>query len=149
MKFVKTLTLTAFAASMAMAATAEEPNPWTDCGIGAAIFPGDNVEIAAGISNIIWDLGTTAVTSAMSSPETCAGLDDVETAMFIERTYATLESELATGEGENLVALAELVGAEDTDTFVVALRQEFASSVAAGEARAETLYYAAQAVAKA
>mgnify|MGYP002048932017 CR=1 FL=1 len=76
-------------------------------------------------------------------------MDDVETAMFIERTYATLESELATGEGENLVALAELVGAEDTDTFVVALRQEFASSVAAGEARAETLYYAAQAVAKA
>ena len=145
MKFVKTASLAAAAAAVAMSASADDINPWTDCGIGAAIFPGS--ETGAIISNVIWDLGTTAVTSAMSSPESCSG-DNVETAMFIQNTYASLETELATGEGENLDALAELVGAEDKDAFTVALRTEFAPVVAAGEARPETLYFATQAVAQ-
>lgn len=142
------------AAAGAMIATAsadverEKPNPWLDCGIGAAIFPGDNVEVAAAISNIIWDWGTTAVTSAQSSPDTCNGLSNVAMAQFVQSTYASLETELATGEGENLAALAELVGASDAEAFAVALREEFAPVVASGEANAEKLYYAAEAVAK-
>lgn len=150
MKHFKTLTLSVFAVSMALTATAQEkrekPNAWVDCGIGAMIFPSDNLEVAAAVSNIIWDLGTTAVTSALSSPESCSGLDNVEMAVFIQSTYASLESDLAKGEGDNLSALAELANVEDKDAFVVALREEYAVSVASGNANAEALYYAAEAV---
>jgi len=151
MKLWKTISIAAISVSLTPVMTAEdkmrdEINPWLDCGIGAMVFPSANHEVGAGLSNVIWDLGTTAVTSAMSSPETCNGTDNVKTAMFIERTYATLETELAKGEGENLAALAELMEVSDTETFVVALREEFASVVAAGDARAETLYLTAQSV---
>ena len=40
------------------------PNPYTDCGIGAALFP--NTHWAAATSNVIFDLGITAITSATS-----------------------------------------------------------------------------------
>ena len=48
-----------------------EINPWQHCGIGAAIF--DDNTTAAAISNVIWDSGTTAVTSATISPGSCEG----------------------------------------------------------------------------
>src|SRR5688572_5993856 len=38
------------------------PNPFSDCGIGAALFP--KTGWAAVTSNVIWDIGTTALTSA-------------------------------------------------------------------------------------
>ncbi|MEL6488010.1 MAG: DUF3015 family protein [Pseudomonadota bacterium] len=122
----------------------EAPNPWLDCGIGAMIFPDDNLEVGAGISNIIWDLGTTAVTSAASSPDSCAGTSNVKMAIFIERTYSTLEAELAKGYGDNLAALASMAGAEDESAFVEALRVEMASTVLASDAdKPQILYFAA------
>ncbi|NRA29271.1 MAG: DUF3015 family protein [Parvularculaceae bacterium] len=147
--------LTAFATASAFAQqTRETPNPWLDCGIGALIFPSANLEVGAGLSNIIWDLGTTAVTSAQSSPDTCNGLDNVTSAAFIQRTYPTLEKELARGYGDNLNALAKIVGAEDDAAFVASLRQEMATEIAAPafaelsyDEKAQALYFAAQRVA--
>jgi hypothetical protein len=57
------------------AATADKtpgtgPSPYTDCGIGAALFK--ETDWAAISSNVIWDLGSTALTSATMSPETCS-----------------------------------------------------------------------------
>ncbi|MEM1409510.1 MAG: DUF3015 family protein [Pseudomonadota bacterium] len=139
-----------FTSAQAQTTMRDAPNPWLDCGIGAMIFPDDNLEVGAGISNIIWDLGTTAVISAASSPDTCNGLSNVKTALFIERTYDTLEMELAKGRGDNLAALAELVGAADQATFVAALRDEMPAIVTAPEAeRREALYFAALAAAEA
>ncbi|MEM0929435.1 MAG: DUF3015 family protein [Pseudomonadota bacterium] len=124
--------------------TRESINPWIDCGIGAMIFPDDNMEVAAAISNVIWDLGTTAVTSAQSSPDTCNGTGNVEMAIFIKRTYPTLEAELAKGYGDNLSALAVMVGTDDEASFVAALRDEMAGVLAAGEAdKPQALYFAA------
>jgi len=147
--------LTAFASASAFAQTTREaPNPWLDCGIGALIFPSANLEVGAGLSNIIWDLGTTAVTSAQSSPETCNGLDNVTSAAFIQRTYPTLEKELARGYGDNLTALATLFEVEDEAAFVATLRQEMAAQVAAPtfaelsyDEKAQALYFAAERVA--
>ena len=68
-------------------AHADGPNPWTDCGLGALVFSGvdgDGGKIGAAISNIIWDLGTTAVSSATSSPDTCAR-HEVTAAAFIHQ----------------------------------------------------------------
>ncbi|MEM9810628.1 MAG: DUF3015 family protein [Pseudomonadota bacterium] len=142
----------AAASSFAQSGTVmrDAPNPWLDCGIGAMIFPDDNLEVGAGISNVIWDLGTTAVTSAQSSPDTCNGTSNVKMAVFIERTYPTLETEIAKGYGDNLDALAAMVGADDEATFVAALRREMAEVVLADDAdKPEALYFAALAAAEA
>jgi len=83
------------------------PNPFVDCGIGAALFP--DTHWAAISSNVIWDVGTTAVTSATMSPETCSG-KDVAVAEFINRTYDNLIEDTAKGEGEYLTAVLNIYG---------------------------------------
>lgn len=81
------------------------PNPFSDCGIGAALF--SETKWAAVTSNVIWDVGTTAVTSATASPETCSG-KTVAAAMFINDTYEKLAEEAARGEGEHLTSLMNI-----------------------------------------
>lgn len=87
------------------------PNPFTDCGIGAALFP--NVHWAAVTSNVIWDIGTTAVTSATASPQTCSG-KRVAAAIFINDTYEKLAEETARGQGEHLNAVLNILGCDST-----------------------------------
>lgn len=86
------------------------PNPFVDCGIGAALFP--NTHWAAVSSNVIWDIGTTAVISATASPETCNG-KNVKAAAFILDTYETLAEETARGEGEHLISLMNIMEVEE------------------------------------
>ena len=97
----------AFAVNQAKAA-----NPYSDCGIGAAIFSDNGA--AATISNVIWDLGTTAVTSATLSPDTCTS-GSADTAKFILETIDNLESDVAMGNGDHVDALAGLM---QCDSFV-------------------------------
>jgi len=82
------------------------PNPWADCGIGAALF--SDTKWAAVISNVIWDIGITAVISATASPQTCSG-KHVAAANFINQTYANLAEETAAGKGEHLSAVLNLL----------------------------------------
>lgn len=93
-------------ATTVSAAGQDDINPWKECGIGAGIF--DDNGTAAALSNIIWDSGTTAVTSATLSPETCSG-KQVEVAQFIDQTYDQLAMDTATGEGEHLTAALSLM----------------------------------------
>ena len=92
-------------------AAAEKINPWTDCGIGALIFSGlesDFGSALAAISNIFfWDLGTTAVSSATLSPNTCAGAD-VTAAIFLQNGINEIETELALGSGEHLNTVLDI-----------------------------------------
>jgi hypothetical protein len=81
------------------------PNPFVDCGIGAALFP--ETPWAAVSSNVIWDVGTTAVISATASPQTCSG-KEMEVAMFIGNTYEKLAEETAAGQGEHLTTVLNL-----------------------------------------
>ena len=81
------------------------PNPFVDCGIGAALFP--ETACAAVSSNVIWDVGTTAVISATASPQTCSGRN-VKAAMFIGNTYERLAEETAVGQGEYLTTVLNL-----------------------------------------
>jgi hypothetical protein len=82
------------------------PNPFSDCGIGAALFP--TTPALAVSSNIIWDLGTTAITSGISSPQTCNG-SRVKTAKLILETLPELEKDIASGSGEYLTALSQIM----------------------------------------
>ena len=70
---MKTLTL-AFAASLLLAQAAgarEFADIYTDCGLGALIAP--RTPAVAAVTNVTFDLGTTAIISNVSSPETCQG----------------------------------------------------------------------------
>jgi len=87
--------------AMAAGSPGSGPNPYSDCGIGAAIFSND---VAATISNVIWDIGTTAVISATASPETCSG-KNVEAAVFIHNSYDSIVEETAKGSGEHVTAV--------------------------------------------
>jgi hypothetical protein len=87
------------------------PNPFSDCGIGAALFP--NTPIAAVLSNVIWDVGTTAVVSAVSSKDTCSG-KRVSAALYINQTLAGLEVDAAKGEGQYLATLANVMGCDES-----------------------------------
>lgn len=106
----------------------DELNPWTRCGIGAMIFP--TTPVGAVISNVIWDLGTTAVTSAASSKNTCEG-KDVQAALFIQETYANLEEATARGEGAHLTAMLDIFGCEtgSHQGIISAVRSDFAEVV--------------------
>lgn len=104
--------ITLLASSMALVASASSfsvsagPNPFSDCGIGAALF--ENTKWAAVTSNVIWDVGTTAVVSATASPETCNG-QNVAAAKFIIDNYDNLAENIAEGQGDHLAAMYKVL----------------------------------------
>ncbi|WP_067515903.1 DUF3015 family protein [Endozoicomonas ascidiicola] len=111
--------------------TGSGPNPFSDCGIGAALFS-DGPKWAAVTSNIIWDVGTTAVTSATMSPETCNG-KSVKTAQFIIDNYDNLAEETALGQGEHLTAMLTVRGCQGSthQTIVSSIREDMVGNVMA------------------
>ncbi|MHA7878959.1 MAG: DUF3015 family protein [Saccharospirillum sp.] len=121
---------------------------YKECGLGALLFPDD--PIIAVVTNVTWDLGTTAVLSELISPETCNG-NPARMAAFILDAHPQLEQDLAVGEGEYLASMVNLMGCEGSEAQAIsALRVQFADSVAAGSyfdaenvEKAEVLYNAA------
>ncbi|OOE72764.1 DUF3015 family protein [Salinivibrio sp. ML290] len=107
---MKKLMISAVAAATLFAgnvsAQQETINPWKHCGIGAMIF--DNNGAAAAISNIIWDLGTTAVSSKISSEDSCNG-KRVEAAMFIQDNFNNVIEETSQGSGNHLNAMLDIL----------------------------------------
>ena len=87
----------------------DEINPFTQCGIGGAIFA--KVPVAAAISNVIWDLGLTASSSSITSPSTCHGRK-FDTAKLIIETLPEMEKDIAMGKGEYLTALKETISCD-------------------------------------
>jgi len=122
---VGALTIATMNSAAAEKVTMKKLNPWTDCGIGAMVFTSNGA--AAAISNVIWDLGTTAVISNLSSQNAC-GSEQAKTAMFIQATLPVLEQEVATGEGEYVTAMLELRGCEASShtEIINAVRKDIA-----------------------
>ena len=94
---------------------------FTECGIGGMIFK--TVPAGAAISNIIWDLGTTATSSDISSPESCKG-SNAQVAMLIGNSYDKLEVEIAQGSGKYLDTLSTLSGKSVSE-----IRTKFSTSL--------------------
>ncbi len=97
--------------------------------IGGALFP--DTAWAAVTSNVIWDVGTTALTSATMSPETCNGKKG-EVAEFILETYDNVVEETAIGEGEYVATMLNIYGceAEQHNAIIATVRSEFANELA-------------------
>lgn len=97
-------------------------NPYTDCGIGAALFP--NTNWAAVTSNVIWDAGTTAIISATASEDTCNG-SAVKTAMLIHDKLESLETEvMSLTQGEVVAALMDVMSCSPNASLIPSLRSE-------------------------
>jgi hypothetical protein len=130
------ITVFALTSTLANAADSKKINPWKHCGIGAMIF--DENGAAAAISNIIWDLGTTAVSSNISSKDSCEGAN-VKTAMFIQATMSSLEQDIAIGEGDYANAMLQLRGCSSAKTaeIIKAVRQAYSNEEEIG---AESLF---------
>ena len=99
-----------------------------ECGIGALLFP--KWPIGASVSNFTWDLGTTASTSGLTTPDACAG-GKAKLAAYIYKTYDSIEKDLANGNGEHLDTLAHLAGKNqhEKDSFILEVRHQFLQSV--------------------
>jgi hypothetical protein len=116
---------------------------YSECGLGAMIFP-DN-KTGAVITNITSDLGTTAFSSDISSPDTCKG-GQAKTAAFIHDSYESLERDIARGQGEYLDTLMMLAGVsrDAQKTILSALRDDFASYVASQDYTSQTQFQKAE-----
>ena len=101
---------------------------YTQCGIGAMIFKKN--ETLAAISNITWDLGTTAISSDYSSNENCKG-SAVAKAAFIQSSYTPLEQDIAKGNGKHLNALMDIMQCDKNirKDVVKSMRSDFAKTV--------------------
>lgn len=99
---------------------------FTQCGIGAAIF-GETSPSLASISNVSWDLGTTAATSDLT--DSCSiDSSEVAAAIFIHESYAQLESDISKGQGkyfDGLTSILECDGSSATQ-----LRSDIRSEMA-------------------
>lgn len=105
---------------------------YTECGLGALIFP--KHEVLAAITNVTWDLGTTAISSNVSSPDTCSGGKGKKVA-FIHDSVYELQADIARGKGQHLSALMDISGcaADSRPAITEALRSDLASDLAARE----------------
>ena len=105
-----------------------KPSAYKDCGIGAALFDNDTGAI---ISNVIWDLGTTALTSATASEDTCEGFN-ADAAAFINKSYDRLVEETAVGQGSHLDTLLSIVNLKDErkSQVIQTIRSQMANIVA-------------------
>ncbi len=116
---------------------------YTDCGLGALIAP--NNSAVAAVTNVTWDLGTTAILSNLSSEESCEGGKD-RSAAFIFDAYPSIESDIAIGDGEHLSALLEIAGVDEAQKpeLKASLREELAELAAADDYSSQTRYQKAE-----
>jgi len=116
---------------------------YTDCGLGALIAP--HTPVVAAVTNVTWDLGTTAILSNYSSPDTCQG-GKAKTASLIFEAYPSVEHDIAVGRGDHLDALLTLAncGTSDTSQVVADLRNGFAVLVAQPDYSSESRYQKAE-----
>lgn len=77
---------------------------YTECGLGGMIAP--QTEGAAAVTNVTWDLGTTAITSHSTTPGTCMG-GEARTAQILYDTHQLVERDIARGSGDHLQAVLE------------------------------------------
>jgi Protein of unknown function (DUF3015) len=119
-----------FTATTQSAAAREFADIYTECGLGALIAP-NNAAVAA-VTNVTWDLGTTAISSNISSAETCKG-GQPKKAAFIHEAYPQVAHALARGEGKHLDTLMALSGCsvQVQPAVTSALRTDLAALTAA------------------
>lgn len=101
---------------------------YEECGLGGLLFP--TWPVGASVSNFTWDFGSTASTSGLTTPNACKG-GKPKLAMYIYKSYDSIEQNLAKGDGKYLDMLALLSNSlENKDAFIQDVRTKFREEVA-------------------
>ena len=122
------------AVALLMASAAQARNVWRECGIGGMLFKDAKYSWAAVGSNIIWDLGTTATSSNISSDDLCEG-SKTAVANFVHENFARLEEQTAVGSGVQLDAVLSKVSCDQASKTQIlsGMRQDLSKNVSAKE----------------
>lgn len=80
---------------------------YTQCGLGAMIAPSSDA--VAAVTNVTWDLGSTAISSNISSPDTCQG-GKKKVASLLLQSLPQIEQDLARGQGHYATTLLTSAG---------------------------------------
>lgn len=127
---MKKIILSSLLCLAGLSSPVQAENIFEDCGLGQWIAGGTGNGWVAITTNVTWDLGTTATTSHLSSPNTCAG-PSFAAAKFINQTYPSLEHDTVQGSGEHLVTVMNILGCEESIQKTVSkeIRSDFAKQV--------------------
>ncbi len=101
---------------------------YEECGLGGLIFP--RWPVGASVSNVTWDLGTTAATSGLTTPDACKG-GQAKLASYIYKSYDSIEKDLAKGDGKylDMLALLSETNVENKNAFIEDVRGKFRAAV--------------------
>ena len=101
---------------------------FSDCGIGAALFPDSRVGAVS--SNIIWDAGTTATSTFISTPESCVNRS-AKVAVLVNDTYDNIVEETAYGSGKHLTAMMDIMECDSDirDNLVSKVRNDLSIQI--------------------
>jgi len=134
-------------ASVQSASALDFAHAYKQCGLGGIIgnAAGDDSGVIAIITNVTWDLGTTALIS--EATDACSGKSG-KMASMIHESYIPLEQDIAQGQGEYLDAL--LATAEcDTSMqpeVVAHVREDFSATVTAPGYASQTQFEKSEAL---
>ncbi len=81
---------------------------YEQCGLGGMLF-GESSPILAVVSNVTWDLGTTATLTNISSDVNCVS-PEVKTMAFISNSYNEIIAASAKGNGKYLETIVNISG---------------------------------------
>ncbi|MDF2152961.1 DUF3015 family protein [Vibrio sp. CAU 1672] len=109
-------------------------NLWKDCGIGHWIAGPTLKGFPALTTNIVWDLGTTATTSHISTPDICQG-PFWAAAKFINDTYPMIEQDTVQGSGEHMMAMLDIFECDNAvrPEIVNGIRRDFGQQIQAAD----------------
>lgn len=101
---------------------------YEECGLGGLIFP--RWPVGASVSNVTWDLGTTAATSGLTTPDACKG-GQAKLASYIYKSYDSIEKDLAKGDGKylDMLALLSETTVDNKNAFIEDVRGKFRAAV--------------------
>ena len=132
-------------ASVQAASALDFGHAYKKCGLGGIIGDAAGNDIVAIITNVTWDLGTTALIS--EATDACSDKSG-KMAALIHESYIPLEQDIAQGQGEYLDAM--LATAEcDTSMqpeVVAHVREDFAAQVAAPGYASQTQFEKSEAL---
>ncbi|GBE15435.1 hypothetical protein BMS3Abin14_01499 [bacterium BMS3Abin14] len=145
LKYVGLALLVVCAFAQPAVAGREFADIYTDCGLGAMIAP--HSDGVAAVTNVTWDLGTTAISSNISSPDSCGGGKE-KMAAFVYDSQDLLLQELANGSGGYLDALTALAGIEaaQKELFISTLRSDVGHFVMTSEFTTQSRFEKAEAL---
>lgn len=131
MKSIKlALALVAILMTAGTASARDFASIYKECGLGALLFPDD--PIIAVVTNVTWDLGTTAVSSELTTPDSCKG-GSAGMAQYIIDTHPQIEQDLSVGAGTHLSSMVSMMDCGvNAPAASTAMRASFSSAVTEG-----------------